>query len=67
MKGFKVVDYISFPFPKLSWRNCINRPQEEIVLRRSGEIHRPQFQPLNCVIQLMTLGWLLAACEGPRS
>ena len=21
MKGFKVVDYISFPFPKLSWRN----------------------------------------------
>jgi len=23
MKGFKVVDYISFPFPKLPWRNGI--------------------------------------------
>ena len=41
--------------------------QEEVVLRRSGEIHRPQFRPVNCVIQLMTLGWLLAACEGLRS
>jgi hypothetical protein len=25
MKGFKVVIYISFPFPKLSWRNRCNR------------------------------------------
>ena len=25
MKGFKVADYISFPFPKLAWRNCIDR------------------------------------------
>ena len=24
MKGFKVANYISFPFPKLAWRNCIN-------------------------------------------
>jgi hypothetical protein len=24
MKGFKVVDYISSSFPKLSWRNCID-------------------------------------------
>ena len=23
MKGFKVVNYISFSFPKLAWRNCI--------------------------------------------
>jgi hypothetical protein len=45
---------------------CIARQQERVVLRRSGEIHRPQFRPLNCVIQLMTLGWLLAACEGLR-
>ena len=27
MKGFKVVDYISFPFPKLAWRNQIDRLQ----------------------------------------
>ena len=25
MKGFKVVSYISFSFPKLAWRNCIIR------------------------------------------
>ena len=25
MKGFRVVGYISFSFPKLAWRNCINR------------------------------------------
>ncbi len=24
MKGFKVVNYISYPFPKLSWRNRCN-------------------------------------------
>ncbi len=24
MKGFKGVGYISFPFPKLAWRNCID-------------------------------------------
>jgi len=28
MKGFKVVVYISFPFPKLSWRNRCNRHLE---------------------------------------
>ena len=27
MKGFKVVDYISFPFPKLTWRNHIDLVQ----------------------------------------
>ena len=27
MKGFKVVNYISFPFPKLSWRNRSNLAQ----------------------------------------
>ncbi len=37
MKGFKVVDYISFPFPKLAWRNCIDRPQFLAPLSRSGE------------------------------
>lgn len=35
MKGFKVVDYISFPLPKLSWRNCIDRSKFGRSLRRS--------------------------------
>ena len=35
MKGFKVVDYISFPLPKLSWRNCIDRGEFGELLRRS--------------------------------
>ena len=36
MKGFKVVDYISFPFPKLSWRNCIDRTELATSLTRLG-------------------------------
>ena len=34
LKGFKVVDYISFPFPKLSWRNrCDRRDLNQSVFR----------------------------------
>ena len=36
LKGFKVVDYISFPLPKLSWRNCIDRGEFEWALTRFG-------------------------------
>jgi len=36
LKGFKVVDYISFPFPKLSWRNrCDRSANEELDLSPS--------------------------------
>jgi hypothetical protein len=37
LKGFKVVDYISFPFPKLAWRNCIDRMQFENTSTRVGQ------------------------------
>jgi hypothetical protein len=55
MKGFKVVDYISFSFPKLSWRKRCNRCSEEIGLRAGGVLHLrkisinqrpPKFAPL---------------------
>jgi hypothetical protein len=36
-------------------RGCIIRPQLRIAVRRSGGIHRPQFGPLNSVVQMMTL------------
>jgi len=39
MKGFKVVDYISFSFPKLSWRNRCNLCLEANVASRSGVDH----------------------------
>ena len=38
MKGFKVVDYISFPFPKLTWRNCIDFGSLRSTVTRVGEI-----------------------------
>ena len=34
---------------------CIDRTQEGTVVHRSGGIHRPQFTPVNCVVQLMVL------------
>ncbi len=37
MKGFKGVNYISFPFPKLAWRNCIDRLQFEEPSTRIGQ------------------------------
>ena len=42
MKGFKVVDYISFPLPKLSWRNCIDRSVGANSVPRGGREHRRQ-------------------------
>ena len=36
MKGFKVVSYISFSFPKLAWRNCINRREFASSPKLSG-------------------------------
>ncbi len=45
MKGFKVVKYISFPFPKLAWRNCINLQHDEILRKRGGESDLVQFEP----------------------
>ena len=38
MKGFKFVDYISFPLPKLSWRNCIDFGSLRSTVTRVGEI-----------------------------
>ena len=35
---------------------CIDRPHDGIVVRRSGEIHRPQFGAVKSVVKLMTLG-----------
>jgi len=35
LEGFKVVDYISSPFPKLAWRNCIDRTEFGRSLRSS--------------------------------
>jgi hypothetical protein len=43
----------------LSRVGCIDLTQEEVVLRRSGEIHRPQFRPVNCVVQMTALRWIL--------
>ena len=43
MKGFKVVNYISFPFPKLSWRNRCNRLQEANRETRRGVDHLSHF------------------------
>ena len=39
MKGFKFVDYISFPLPKLAWRNCIDRGDLDATFRRVGHLH----------------------------
>jgi hypothetical protein len=47
LKGFKVVDYISFPFPKLAWRNCIGRTHEGFRLTNFGlsDLHvEPRFR-----------------------
>jgi hypothetical protein len=45
---------------------CIARCGIVLVTTRSGEIHRPQFRPVNCVVQLMASRSLLAVCEGLR-
>jgi len=62
MKGFKVVVYISFPFPKLSWRNCIDRWETVLASTRNGGIHRTQFTPVNSVVRLLAPGQLSAGC-----
>jgi len=45
---------------------CIDRPQERIIVQRSGEIHRPQFVAMKSVVKLMTLGnaWRSAKDHG---
>ncbi len=47
--------------------DCIARPQQGVVAKRSGEIHCPQFRSTNSIVQLISLGWLLAACGWLRS
>jgi hypothetical protein len=42
MKGFKVVIYISFPLPKLTWRNRRNLVQEVNRETRIGLDHLGQ-------------------------
>jgi len=46
--------------------NCIDRPQERIIVQRSGEIHRPQFVAMKSAVKLMTLGnaWRSAKDHG---
>ena len=40
-----------------SWqRFCIDRPQQRIIVQRSGQIHRPQLRPAKSVVKLMALG-----------
>ena len=43
-------------------RGCIIRPQQGMVVRRSGVFHRPHFRPVNCVVRLVAPGgfWRLA-------
>jgi len=53
--------------PTVRYSGCITRQRGDVVLRRSGEIHRPQFRSVNCVVHPMPQGWLLAACKGLRS
>ena len=43
MKGFKVVNYISSPFPKLSWRNRCNRHLEPDI-SNCGGVSPPQLR-----------------------
>lgn len=51
LKGFKVADYISFPFPKLAWRNCIDRGGLRCELTDFGLLHlrAMSIQFLDCV------------------
>jgi len=58
LKGFKVADYISFPFPKLAWRNCIARSEFgrklRCALRRFCDYFAGNVQPSNCVTYRFT-------------
>jgi len=46
LKGFKVVDYILSPFPKLPWRNRCNRRELQRGQIDSGLPHLCELRPL---------------------
>ena len=67
MKGFKVVNYISFPFPKLSWRNRCNRCPELFGLIAFGVSDRRRLLFCDNYSGLLNLGNFLVNQELHRS